>query len=185
MIRNGGDFLTHPAVLCDYNPAWAEEFLADKNRILAAIGSRVRRIKHVGSTSIPGMPAKRIIDIAVAVDDLSLVDNEVSPDWPTLATNTYRSGNFPTEDSSRRGPWGAGTYHLHVYELQSEDWVNYPALSRLLGQTSGGSAGVQEAEGRVGECGAGQADVHGQKGAVYPVGARGGADGEDPSGIVM
>ncbi|WP_281178241.1 GrpB family protein [Alicyclobacillus shizuokensis] len=69
----------------------AEEFLADKDHILAAIGSRVRRIEHVGSTSIPGMPAKRIIDIAVAVDDFSLVDDEVSPDWPTLATKPGRT----------------------------------------------------------------------------------------------
>lgn len=50
----------------DYDPRWPEVFQAEKRRLEAALGDEVVEIQHVGSTSIPTLPGKNIVDIAVA-----------------------------------------------------------------------------------------------------------------------
>ncbi len=55
--------------IVDYRPEWVERFTQEKARIEAAVGSTIRRIEHVGSTAVPGLAAKLIVDILVSVDD--------------------------------------------------------------------------------------------------------------------
>jgi GrpB-like predicted nucleotidyltransferase (UPF0157 family) len=55
--------------IVDYRPAWAERFEGERTRIDAALGSIARSIEHVGSTAVPGLGAKPIVDIMVTVDD--------------------------------------------------------------------------------------------------------------------
>jgi len=53
---------------------WAEEFLRERDRIVSAVGGQLRGIEHVGSTAIPGIHAKPVIDIVVAILSLELVE---------------------------------------------------------------------------------------------------------------
>ncbi|MCP2197008.1 GrpB family protein [Lentzea flava] len=53
----------------DYNPAWPEWFAREEARIRTALGDRVLRLEHVGSTSVPGLAAKPLIDILLVVAD--------------------------------------------------------------------------------------------------------------------
>ena len=53
----------------DYDPAWPALFEEQARRIRAALAGRVLRLEHVGSTSVPGLAAKPIIDILLAVAD--------------------------------------------------------------------------------------------------------------------
>ena len=53
--------------LVDYDPEWPVLFQREADRIRAALGDRVLRIEHVGSTSVPGLAAKPIIDIVLIV----------------------------------------------------------------------------------------------------------------------
>jgi GrpB-like predicted nucleotidyltransferase (UPF0157 family) len=55
--------------LVPWRPEWAERFEAERARIAAALGERASLIEHVGSTSVPGLDAKPIVDILVAVTD--------------------------------------------------------------------------------------------------------------------
>ncbi len=55
--------------IVDYRPEWVERFSQEKARIEAAVGSTIRRIEHVGSTAVPGLAAKPIVDVMVSVDD--------------------------------------------------------------------------------------------------------------------
>jgi GrpB-like predicted nucleotidyltransferase (UPF0157 family) len=55
-------------VIVDYDPTWPGRFEAERDRIAAALGERALRIEHVGSTSVPDLAAKPIIDIAVEVE---------------------------------------------------------------------------------------------------------------------
>ena len=55
--------------LVDYYPAWPELFAREAARISAALGEQVLLLEHVGSTSVPGLAAKPIIDILLAVAD--------------------------------------------------------------------------------------------------------------------
>ncbi len=53
--------------MADYDPAWPERFRELRNRIEAALGPLALAIEHVGSTSVPNMCAKPIIDVDVVV----------------------------------------------------------------------------------------------------------------------
>src|ERR1035438_4330641 len=55
--------------LADYDPQWPALFRRERDRIQAALGDRALQIEHTGSTSIPGLIAKPIIDITLAVAD--------------------------------------------------------------------------------------------------------------------
>ena len=61
-------------VIADYDPAWPRRFEIERERIAAALGERALRIEHIGSTSVPGLAAKPIVDILVEVAALDGVD---------------------------------------------------------------------------------------------------------------
>jgi GrpB-like predicted nucleotidyltransferase (UPF0157 family) len=56
-------------LLADYDPAWPALFEREAERIRGALGDAARLVEHAGSTSIPGLAAKPIIDIVLAVPD--------------------------------------------------------------------------------------------------------------------
>jgi GrpB-like predicted nucleotidyltransferase (UPF0157 family) len=58
-----------PVKLSAYDPAWPTMFEREAARIRSALGDRVRLLEHVGSTSVPGLAAKPVIDIVLAVPD--------------------------------------------------------------------------------------------------------------------
>jgi GrpB-like predicted nucleotidyltransferase (UPF0157 family) len=75
----GPEVLPGPIVVQDYDPAWPGRFEREAARIAGALGDRVVRLEHVGSTSVPGLPAKSIIDIALEVPD-SAAESAYVPD---------------------------------------------------------------------------------------------------------
>ena len=54
-------------VVHDYNPAWASEFETLKAVFVEHVGDDIVDIEHVGSTSIPGLKAKPVIDVDIVV----------------------------------------------------------------------------------------------------------------------
>src|SRR4051794_18693570 len=52
-----------------HDPAWTRRYVRERDRICAALGDTSRRIEHIGSTSVPGLAAKPIVDVLVAVED--------------------------------------------------------------------------------------------------------------------
>ena len=78
--------LSGPILLVDSDSTWPHQYEKEAQRILTALGDRALRIEHVGSTSVPGLLAKPIIDIALVVAESS---NE--PDYAAaLETAGYR-----------------------------------------------------------------------------------------------
>jgi Hydantoinase B/oxoprolinase/GrpB protein len=59
--------------IVDYDESWPARFETERARIAAAMGDRARRIEHVGSTSVPALAAKPIVDISVGVDILTMM----------------------------------------------------------------------------------------------------------------
>lgn len=59
------------------NPAWPQRFLDTKARIEAVLGSTAVAILHAGSTSVPGLPAKDVIDVDLVVKDIKDEDSYV------------------------------------------------------------------------------------------------------------
>lgn len=56
-------------VIAEYSEEWPRRFEAERRRLEEALGATARGIEHVGSTSVPGLAAKPIVDILVTVDD--------------------------------------------------------------------------------------------------------------------
>lgn len=60
-----------PITLVEYDPRWVQDFKREADRIRSILGNKVLLLEHVGSTSIPGMCAKPIIDMLLVVEDSS------------------------------------------------------------------------------------------------------------------
>lgn len=58
--------------LLPHDPAWADDFLAERGRIANALGDPSARIEHVGSTAIPTVHAKPILDLAILCGERGL-----------------------------------------------------------------------------------------------------------------
>jgi GrpB-like predicted nucleotidyltransferase (UPF0157 family) len=91
-----------PVVVVPYRPEWPAEFLRRARAMRAALDDSVLRIDHIGSTSVPGLAAKDIIDVQVTVRELD--DNEP---W---AARFNAAGYQPRPDiqSDHSPPWFQG-----------------------------------------------------------------------------
>lgn len=65
--------------LADYDPAWPREYAVHEARIRQAIGGAAVAVEHIGSTSVPGLAAKPIIDILVTVPDITAEEDYLDP----------------------------------------------------------------------------------------------------------
>jgi GrpB-like predicted nucleotidyltransferase (UPF0157 family) len=70
-ITDGSERPAVPLVVIDYDPAWPQTYARWRHRVGAALGTAAVGIEHVGSTSVPGLAAKPIVDIQVSVADLA------------------------------------------------------------------------------------------------------------------
>jgi GrpB-like predicted nucleotidyltransferase (UPF0157 family) len=66
-------------VIADYDPRWPARFELERERIQTALGALALRIEHVGSTAVPGLAAKPVVDIQVSVAGLDAETAYVAP----------------------------------------------------------------------------------------------------------
>lgn len=67
----------HTIVLEEYNDSWPIVYKYEEKRLLTILGDKIKCIEHVGSTSVPGLCAKPIIDILMVVNDSSSEDDYI------------------------------------------------------------------------------------------------------------
>ncbi len=105
--------------LSPYRDEWPALFETEKKILVSATGDRVRDIQHVGSTSVPGMRAKPILDIAIAVEEFEAATVCVEP---LIGLGyTYRGENgIPRRHYFQKGE--PCTHHVHMVEAPSEEW---------------------------------------------------------------
>ena len=107
--------MNEPLEIVPYDPQWRGAYSAERNRIAEALGALAVRIEHNGSTSVPGLAAKPIIDIQVSVRQLHPTD--------TYGALLQRLGyiHHPHPDDSfcpffhKPATW-PHTHHVHVVE---------------------------------------------------------------------
>jgi len=109
-----------PVFLKDHDPAWSTKFEVDRHAIERALRHRRTRIEHIGSTAIPGLAAKPVIDIMVLIDDITTFRDCVEP----LRELHYHYVPYGEKTSPERR-WfckpnaSARTHHLHLVEQGS------------------------------------------------------------------
>lgn len=117
--------------LAPYDPIWKKLFEIEKESLLNSIGDYVLGIEHIGSTSIPGLKAKPIIDMIVAVKDLSIYVKLI--DSLTKLGYEYMPGRvFDDRVFFPKGPRGNRTHHLSLVVENSEGWTGPIAFRDYL-----------------------------------------------------
>ena len=103
-------------VVSPYDPAWPARYEAEQARVAEALGDLVLEIHHVGSTAVPGLAAKPVIDLMVAVHDLRPSAFYASHLQPL----GYSFHDHPENTDRRYFSRGAPhTHHLHIVEAGS------------------------------------------------------------------
>jgi GrpB-like predicted nucleotidyltransferase (UPF0157 family) len=105
-------------VVSDYDPKWPTLFEQERTRIKNALGTFALAIEHMGSTAVPGLPSKPIIDLLVGVPSLEEAKGRCIGPIEALGYNyvpEYASW-IPGELFFRKGPPGPWTHHVHLME---------------------------------------------------------------------
>jgi len=107
-----------PIVIVDYSPAWPLEFERLRDRVAAAVGNLAVAIEHVGSTAVPGLAAKPVIDLVIVVEP---EDMQAAIDRLTVIGYVHQ-GNLGVEGREAFGvPEGERRHHLYVSPTDSEE----------------------------------------------------------------
>lgn len=115
--------MPNPVVIVDYDPRWPILYEEEKHRILEVVRHKVIAIEHIGSTAVPGLGAKPIVDIMAAVLSSTVAD-ECLPLLEPLGYDdvTPQLGNPDWYYCLGKGRQGGHVYHLHLVRFNSEHW---------------------------------------------------------------
>ncbi len=108
--------------LIDYQPEWPELFEIEKNKLQNILGNSHILIEHIGSTSIPGIKAKPIIDIMIGINAF----NDGFDLAKKLENANYRykgENGIPGRHYFDYG--NPSIYHLHMVEINSDFWIDH------------------------------------------------------------
>jgi GrpB-like predicted nucleotidyltransferase (UPF0157 family) len=111
-----------------HDPRWRNAFEAESRQIAAALGENVVAIHHIGSTSIPGIHAKPIIDVLVEAGNIDQVDGR-SAAMEALGYEALGEYGIPGRRYFRKNdPDGTRTHHVHVFQAGSGEVERHVAF---------------------------------------------------------
>jgi GrpB-like predicted nucleotidyltransferase (UPF0157 family) len=116
------DDVHEPIELVEYQEQWPEMFAHEKQCILRALNDRIIDVEHIGSTAIPEMTAKPVIDILLTVEHLQDARKCIQP----LRELGYTFIDYPQNTDRlffRKGK--PRSYHLHIVEKGSDSEENH------------------------------------------------------------
>jgi GrpB-like predicted nucleotidyltransferase (UPF0157 family) len=127
------DAIVEPVLLEPFNPAWSEQFANERDRLLDLLPGRFAAIEHFGSTAVPGLLAKPVIDILTGLSALDDAD-------PLIAPLTVLGYHYPVEFNSTlsdrrwlmRQHRGRRTHHLHLVVFGGPVWLRELHFRDLL-----------------------------------------------------
>jgi GrpB-like predicted nucleotidyltransferase (UPF0157 family) len=130
---DGESTVSAPVVILDYDPRWPALYEEEKALIVAAIGPSIVAIEHIGSTAVPGLAAKPIVDIMIGIPrldeapalygSLAQIGYEYAPEFEEL---------IPERRFFRKGPAECWTHHLHIVEFRDDFWVRHLLFREYL-----------------------------------------------------
>ena len=120
-----------PFEVVDPDPGWRLAFEAERERVAAALGETVVEIEHIGSTAVPGLAAKPVVDLLLGLRSLQLEPAQVTA-MERLGYEYLGEYGLPGRLFFRKG--GAQrTHHVHAVEHGGEMWHRHRAFRDYLG----------------------------------------------------
>jgi GrpB-like predicted nucleotidyltransferase (UPF0157 family) len=125
--------IPEPAELSPYSPMWPAVFDIERERLTRVFGADRVAIEHIGSTAVPGLGGKPIIDVMLGAPDLAIVDRHI----PELVAQGYR--HVPEVERGTRerrflvkAEGHPGYFHLHAVGLDTASWRDHLAFRDAL-----------------------------------------------------
>jgi GrpB-like predicted nucleotidyltransferase (UPF0157 family) len=128
-----------PVELAEYDPAWPALFRAEAEHLRRILPARlIGRIEHFGSTAVPGLAAKPVVDVIVEVPDLEAVRREIAP---ILRREDYEFLWRPVSPGDaeiayawfiKRDAAGRRTHHVHMLPPGAPDWERLAFRDHLI-----------------------------------------------------
>jgi NAD-dependent deacetylase len=113
-----------------YDPEWPRLFREEASRVRTALGVGVVEIEHMGSTAVPGLAGKPVIDLSVGLAPLELSGEQVAA-MRTLGYEYLGEYGLPGRLFFRKGA-ERRTHHVHAVEHGGERWHAHRALPEYL-----------------------------------------------------
>lgn len=140
--------MAEPVEIVPYDRAWPVRFAEEAAHLRAVLPpSLVGRIEHIGSTAVPGLAAKPIVDMILEVPDLACVRPEITPILESSGYDFFwRQGKLGGPPAYawfvKRDASGRRTHHIHLLPPDSPYWDRlvfrdflrtHPAAARAYG----------------------------------------------------
>jgi GrpB-like predicted nucleotidyltransferase (UPF0157 family) len=113
-----------------YNPQWVAMFEEEANKLREIFGSEIIEIHHIGSTSVPGLKAKPIIDIMPVVRDINRIDEfnaaMIAIGYEPKGENGISGRRYFQKGGDNR------THHVHIYESGNPEIERHLAFRDYL-----------------------------------------------------
>jgi GrpB-like predicted nucleotidyltransferase (UPF0157 family) len=101
--------------LAQYDPNWPKEFESEAEILRGLLGDQAIAIHHIGSTAVPGLDAKPVVDLMVEVTELetvqSMTDEFENAGYEVLGENGIPGRHFVTRNSG-----GERTHDIHIFQ---------------------------------------------------------------------
>jgi GrpB-like predicted nucleotidyltransferase (UPF0157 family) len=118
--------------IVEHRSEWRSAFETEAAELLACVGDIVVDVQHIGSTAIAGVPAKPILDVAIAVAAREAI--------PTVVERICQRGYIDRGDAGSDGGYllvkesepDIRTVHLHIVEVTDSQWVDYLKFRETL-----------------------------------------------------
>jgi GrpB-like predicted nucleotidyltransferase (UPF0157 family) len=133
-----------------YDPHWAKLFERERLHLFSCLPNDVvKRIEHFGSTAVPGLPAKPIVDMLVEVASLEETRKRVTPILEAQGYDYFWRPSFGDDTPPfyawfiKRDENGKRTHHIHMVEATFELWdrllfrdylIAFPEIAREYGR---------------------------------------------------
>lgn len=131
MVKELGPQMLRVVEVVPYDSDWRQRFETEAAAVRAALGDALLGVEHIGSTSVPGLPAKPIIDMMPLVRDVREVDRRIS----AMAAAGYTPrGEFglPGRRYFVKGPAHARLVHCHIYAADNPEVERHLAFRDYL-----------------------------------------------------
>lgn len=120
-----------PIELIPYEPKWSAEFEKTRHEIVRSLAPEAWiAVEHVGSTAVPGLCAKPIVDILIGIESLGNL-KDIERALVVLGFTPWHSGTN-RNSFERKNEFEVAAHHAHVVAYEGSDWVNQIAFRNHL-----------------------------------------------------
>jgi GrpB-like predicted nucleotidyltransferase (UPF0157 family) len=115
----------------EYSPEWPRQFEEEAARLKALLGDEIVTIHHIGSTSVPGLAAKPIIDLLPLVREIARVD-DLTPAMQAAGYKAWGEYGLPGRRYFTKDRGEYRTHNIHIYQVDDPDVERHLALCAYL-----------------------------------------------------